>query len=1020
MSGRQNFNLSAWAIRQPLPSLALFLLLMLLGTVAWLRMPVQNLPAVSIPIVRVSVALDGATAADLEAQVAKPLEGALSQMLGIKRVTTTLSTGLAVFDTEFRLEVPFDRAASLTRDAVSQVRANLPGAIQEPVIERIDASGVTLMTWSVAGGGRSEAELSRFVDDHVRREIQALPGVASVRREGGLNREVRVELTPHTVLLRGLGVETVDAAVRAALAEPPSGLQAGPTQERVIRMTWGGTPDLSALKALRVALPDGSSPRLDELATVSLGAAEATQVARLDGQTVVGFSLERARSASELDVAASVEAAVARLREVYPWASFTLITENVSATRDSYRGAIAALIEGALLAVLVVGIFLRDWRATAVCGVAIPLSIVPTVAFMHVLGFSFNAVSLLGITLVSGLLVDDAIVEIENIVRYQRRGLSPYRASLLASGHIGLAVVATTLVIVAVFLPVSAMPGIIGRYFVEFGLTISIAVLMSLLVARLITPLLTAYLLADPRPQPTRAGILHRWFGRVLVRSVRRPVLTTAGGFLALVFGVWCLGQLPTGFLSEDDRGLSTMQIRLPPGTPLAEADRRIAALTTEIRRQPEVRSVFARASVPTSDLLITLVPRAERDFDVRAFQHRMQPLLDAIPDQQSRFLSSSGARDVSFTLRSNDPAALRVARERVLESLGQMPQLSGVGASEELQPQLIVYPHAEDAAALGLSAEALAAALRLTTQGDQVPELAQVTIADERLPVRVVADPALRREPALLAALPVARAGTSVPLGAAAELRLGDGPISLTRIDRQRILRIEGDLRPGETLGTALAAVDAAMVGALPPGVQLAAEGDAELLEELFTGFALAMVFGLLCVYLILALLYNDLLQPLTVLISLPLALVGAAGALWLTGNPLNLASLIGVLTLSGIVAKNAILVVDEAGQGQAAGAGPATAVLHAARTRARPIIMTSLAMIAGMVPIVIGFAPDSSFRQPMAWAVIGGLVSSTFLSLVFVPALYLLISRLHSRLGQWSGHFIRRPTAADLATEA
>ena len=1015
------FNLSAWAIRQPLPSLALFVLLMALGAAAWWRLPVQSLPAVAIPIIQVTVVLDGASAEDLETQVAMPLEAALTQLVGVKRVTSVLGTGQVQIIAEFRLEVPMDRAASLVRDGVSQVRPNLPGAAQEPVVERIDASGVTLMTWSVSGGGRDVAALSRFIDEVVRREILAVPGVASVRREGGVQREVRIELRTDALLLRGVSVESVDNAIRAALTEHPGGIQAGSDQERLIRIDWGGNGGLDAVAALRIALADGTSPRLDELATVSLGAAEPTSVARLDGVEVVGFSLERSKGASELQVAAEVQAVVARLGLAHPWASFLLIAENVEATRESYQGAVSSLIEGAILAVLVVGVFLRDWRATAVCAVAIPLSIVPTVAFMYVAGFSFNAVSLLGITLVSGLLVDDAIVEIENIVRYQRRGLSPYRASMLASGHIGLAVVATSLVIVAVFLPVSAMPGVVGRYFVEFGSTISVAVLMSLLVARLITPLLTAYLLRDPRPEPPGRSLLSRWFGRSLLVVLRRPGTTILGGVAVLVLGVFCLDRLPTGFLADEDRGVSMLQMRIPPGTPLAEADRRMATLADVIRRQEGIRSVFTRVAVPTSEALITLVPRRERLDSVREVQTRLLPLLAAIPDQQVRFLGSSGVRDVSLTLRSDDPVALEATRDHVLSQLRTLPQLTAVGSDDAWQPQWVVRPHPENAAALGCSAQALATALRLSTQGDQVPSLAQVTIAGARVPVRVLAGQALRRDPALLAAIPVPTNGSAVPLGAVAGITIGEGPISLTRIDRQRAIRIEADLHTGATLGTALEAVDGLMQAQpLPPGVRLLPEGDGELLEELFTGFAMAAMFGLFCVYLILVLLYHDLFQPLTVIVSLPLALVGAAAALWLTGNALNLAAMIGLLTLLGIVAKNAILVVDDAGQRQAVGQAPGIAVLRAALTRARPILMTTLAMIAGMVPIVIGVAPDAAFRQPMAWAVIGGLVSSTLLSLGFVPALYLVTARTGQRLRGWAVRLIRVPTPADLAEDS
>jgi multidrug efflux pump subunit AcrB len=1009
-------NLSSWAIRRPVPPLVLFVLLTVLGLYGWHRLPVQSMPAISIPFVQVALAQEGASAEDLERQVVRPLEAGIASSAGLKRITSNIAVGSATILCEFRLEVPPDRAASLVRDAVDRVRPNLPAALRDPTIERFDSNGGTLRTWTLAGPSRTLRELSAFVDDTVIPALQAVPGVATVRREGGVQREIRIELSRDALLVQSVSIDAVEALVRAALVDQPAGVHAAPSGERLLRVAAIGRGSLESLAALRVALPRGGSARLDEIATLRDATAEQTAIARLDGVEVVGFSIERANGASETVVADAADAVLARIRSAHPWASIDLRTDMVAATRDSFEGAISALVEGAVLAILVVGIFLRDWRATAIAAVAIPLSMIPTFAVMSLLGFSLNGVSLLAISLVAGVLVDDAIVEIENIVRHQRLGLSPYRAALVASEHIGLAVVATSLVIVAVFAPVSFMPGIIGRFFVEFGLTIAVAVLMSLLVARLLTPLFAAYLLRDPRHQEAgRAGIAMRAYRALVIACLRHPLLTLAAAGIMLIASLALTPLLPTGFATATDRGVSTLRIRLPAGTPLAQADRRVGEVVAAIRGQSEVASVFASVAVP--DAVITTNLREDRGRPTSAWEEELRPKLAAIADIQTAFLNESGSRALSLALRGDDPVQLAEARDRLAAAMRGLPQLHGVTAGESRRNETVFVARQAETAALRIDGAAVARTLKLATHGDDPQNLPQAPAGSQLVPVRLSADAALRGDAAVLEALriPLPEGGTT-PLAVLGDLRYGDSADTIQRADRQRSVTIEADLAAGTTLGEALAAVQRLPEwSSLPAGVHPAPQGDAELIGELFSGFAAAAGFGLLAMYLLLVLLYRDVMQPVTIIGTLPLAIGGAIVGLVLSSSMLELAALIGLLTLLGIVAKNAILVVDEAIQRLARGVSPGRAALAAASTRARPVVMTSLAMVAGMLPIVIGTAPDASFRAPMAWAVIGGLTSSTLLSLVVVPAAFLIVHRIAVRLGGFASRLVRLPSEDD-----
>lgn len=1010
-----NVGISAWAIRQPVAPLVIFLLLAVLGILAWNKLPVQGMPSIVIPLINVTITQAGASPEDLERQVARRVESSLSGISGVKHLTTVCSPGMSSTTVEFQLETPVDRAVSDVQQAMSQVRPSLPAGALEPVIQRIDVTGGAVRTYVVGGEGHSIEALSWFIDDVIARRLLSIAGIAKIERQGGVAREIQVRLDPARLAARGLSASVVDEQVRSAWTDVPGGRFDG-GGERSIRVL-GASGGLPALSATRIRLPNGRTVALDELASISDGAAEANSLARLDGKTVVAFAVYPAKGASEVRVAERVDAELVKIRAEYPWVESELVVDMVAYTKDTFRSAIEALVEGALLAVLVVWIFLREWRATVIVAIAIPLSVIPTFAAMQACGFSLNGISLLALSLVSGILVDDAIVEIENIVRYQRLGMTPYRASLIAADRIGLAVVATTMTIVAVFLPVSFMGGIPGKYFMEFGLTVTFAVIASLIVARLLTPLIAAYGLSAVAAQEPEPGRIAKAYEKFLSATIDHPVRTLLVGLLLLIGSFSLVPLLPSGFIASGDRSLAVAQVDLPPGTPLAQADATIAELVKRLRVYAEVDSVYTSIAVPRSQLLIRLVPRDQRNRTQQEFQRAVRSDLEQVPDQRCGFLAENGQKEVQILLTGDDAEALTASARTLATQMRGLSEVANVSSAAELaRPEIRLVPRSDAAAQLGVSSQSIAQLSRIATLGNDDLLLPKMELAGRQVPVRVLVDPRWRADADMLAGLRVPTAtGGSVPLAAVVDVVPGSSPGSVERYDRSRRVEIGADLGKA-TLGDALKAVnDLPVLKSLPPGVRLVTAGDAEVMGELFMGFAIAMALGALLVYLVLVLLYRDFLHPVTILVALPLSAGGAFGALLLANMALDLSSLIGLLMLMGIVCKNTILLVDAALAGMREGLPRRAALLQAGATRSRPIIMTTLAMVGGMLPIALGLGADSAFRRPMAMAVIGGLVTSTVLSLVLVPAVFVAVDGLRQRLARWGSRLITVPEVSE-----
>ncbi len=1013
-------KVSGASIRHPVPALVLFTVLLVLGVLAFRAIPITRAPNVDVPIVSVLVTQAGAAPAELETQVTRKVEDAIASVSGVKHITSSVTDGASTTLVELRLEVSTDRALNDVKDAVAKIRTDLPRTIDEPIIQRVDVVGQAIQTFAAAAPGMTVEQLSWFIDDTVLRALQGVAGVGQVERIGGVSREIEVNLDPDRLAALGVTAGQVNAQLHATNVELAGGRGEVGRQEQAIR-TLANAPSVAALADSRIVLPGGRDIRLSDIATVTDGFEEPRRFARLDGTTpVVAFAVYRAKGASDVTVAEQVQARLAALAQAHPDVTMTLIDDSVRGTYGSYVSAMHSLLEGAALATLVVFVFLRDWRATLLAAAALPLSVLPAFFFMHMMGFSLNFVSLLAITLVTGILVDDAIVEIENIVRHIRMGKSAWHAAIEAADEIGLAVVAITLTIVAVFAPVSFMGGIAGQYFKQFGLTVAVAVLVSLLVARLLTPVMAAYFLRPHGPAQDRPdGWVMRGYRWLLGATLAHPYVTLLGGMVLFGLSLWSTTLLPTGFIPPQDDSRIVLSLELPPGATLADTRAKTDAVARQFLTEPGVTTVFvvggatptgAGASIRTASVVVGLVPKGQRSRSQKVIEVALSAHLATIPDLHGWLVNDRGERELSVTVLGDEPVALNRAVARLEAAMRRLPGFRDVAASAGVdRPEIRVVPRNEEASRFGVSTEAIADAVRIATIGDIPANLAKYRDGDRLIPIRVQLDPAARASLAGLEVLPVPGTdGLAVPLGAVAELGFGAGPSSIERYDRVRRVLIGADLARGEALGAALAKIYALPeTRDLPPGVRVQSGGDAEIMAEVFDGFTSAMGAGLLMVMAVLVLLFGDVFQPITILLSLPLSIGGVILALLLTGEPLSMPVVIGVLMLIGIVTKNAIMLVDFAIEARARGIPRRQAITDAGTKRARPIVMTTVAMVAGMIPSALGVGDGGEFRAPMAIGVIGGLVVSTLLSLVFVPSFYTAmddLSGLAQRVGRRS----------------
>jgi len=1020
-------NISAWAIRHPVTPIVLFVVLFFLGVVAFIRLPINLNPDVTFPGVRVTVSQPGAAPTEMETQIAQKIEGSISSIGNVRNITTYIVEGQVGIFVEFEIATPIDRAVTDVRDAVAKVRSDLPQGILEPQVTRESIDGGAFADYAVTSTSLTPEQLSWFIDNTVTKRLLAIPGIAQVSRNGGVDREIRVELDPGRLQALGLTAVEVNEQLRALNMDAAGGRAQVGGGEQAIRVL-GGARTAEALGDTQIIIPGGKFVRLREIADVRDGVAEVRSIARLNGRPTTTFGVFRAKGASDVGVANAMKAELDKIRGENPSVHMTSIFTTVDHTLRTYHSAITALIEGSVLAVTVVWIFLRNWRATLISALAIPLSAIPTFAFMQWMGFTLNEITLLGLSLVAGVLVDDAIVEIENIVRHMRMGKTCFQAAIDAADEIGLAVVATSFTIIAVFLPVSFMGGVSGQFFKQFGLTVAAAVFVSLMVARLITPVLAAYALrGDSLVVHDSDGPIMTHYLSLLRWCTANRWKTIAVGIVFFLLSLACFTIIPTAFIPPEDFASTELDIELPPGGTLQDTSRVSAAAAAILRKSPEVTDIvefvgIGEGEVRNGVITANLVPRTERSITQKQWEQKMMPLLAQVPDGHLNFSENGGGRDIPLYLTGDDPSLVELTGHKVLAEMRTLPEIRYARIRGDLpRPEIVVHPRLDIAAQLGVSVQSISQTIRIATLGDLPQNGAKFSLSDRQIPIRVSLIESARRDLTTLENLPVPTAsGASVPLKTVADLSFGQGPSAVRRYNQSRRVFLEADLSPGIELGTALKKIHALpTLKNLPQGVHLVETQNIEFMNELYQNFLLAVGAGVLMVFAVLVLLFVRVLQPITILSALPLSLGGAVLALLLTGLPFSLPVAIGILMLMGIVGKNSILLVDFAIEEMRAGKPRLQAILEAGHKRARPIVMTTVAMVAGMLPVAIGWGGDSDFRGPMAIAVIGGLITSTALTLVIVPAVFTVLDDIERWIAPKAGKLLAEAPPAPSAPE-
>ncbi|MBW8815088.1 MAG: efflux RND transporter permease subunit [Caulobacterales bacterium] len=1032
---QRHFGISAWGIRNPIPVAVLFLGLVLAGMISYMGLPIKQYPNIEFPVVAVTVTENGAAPAEMETQITRPVEDALAGVTGIKNIQSVVTQGVSTTSMEFEIGENLQKKTDEVRSKIAQARAILPRDIDEPVVQQVEVdTAAPILTYAVSSNTMSDEQLSWFVDDTVSRVLQGAKGVAQVSRVGGVAREINVVIDPDRLSARGLTATQVNNALRAFQIDAPGGRADIGGREQTLRV-YANVESIAQLRDLNIPTGNGRFVRLADVADVGDGASEPRGFAQLNGRPVVGFQVSKTKEASDVVTEDAVAASVKQLEKDHPGVHFAKIFSSVDETRSSFRATQHVLTEGMFLAALVVFFFLRDWRATAITAVAMPISLIPTFFVMKLAGFSLNVVTLLALTLVVGILVDDAIVEIENIEKRVQRGMRPYQAALQGADAIGLAVVATTMAIVVVFMPVSFMPGIPGQFFKEFGLTVSVSVLFSLAVARLVTPLMAAYLLkagTHAKPQKPFEG----FYRNALEWALRHRIVCAIAGLVLFIASASVMFLLPQGFQPAGDPDLIYVDVQGPPGATIDDMQAVAERLNGLFRGQPEVTGVFVQIGSNVSNFgpgmsrgggdlrsgTATILLDPHRHVSGEQIRARLRPGLRAIPDARLTFLDFQGGAGYQQILAGDNPQTLQRAALELERGMRRLPQLANPRPSRPPEsPEIIVRPKPEEAARLGVSSDSIATIARVATVGDIDANVAKYNEGERRIPIRVRLPETARADLQRIKSMrvPTASGGTTT-LDSVADIYFQAGAAQIDRLNRERQMTVRAELN-GVEMGEAQQAVNKLpIMQHLPPGVHKAAVGNQQAMQEMFAGFIVAFASAIFMMFGVLVLLFRSFFKPVVILTALPTAVGGAFVGLALFHLSLSIPSLIGFLMLMGLAAKNSILLVEFAIERERAGMSQHDALIEACRERARPIIMTTVAMAAGMLPTAFALEKGAEFRQPMAVAVIGGLITSTLLSLVLVPVVYRFVDDFENWLKPKLARLITpREAAGQLAPE-
>ncbi|NTF56716.1 efflux RND transporter permease subunit [Agrobacterium rhizogenes] len=1016
-------NFSAFSIRNPVPAILLFAMLAVGGLLAFKYLPVQNFPDMDLPTISVTATLDGAAPAQLETEVARTIEDSLASLSYLDHITTTITDGTVSIKVSFKLEKDSEAALNEVRNAVDSVKADLPSQMETPSVTKVTVQNSALLTYAVRSAGLNETELSWFIDNDLTKALLSVPGVGQVNRIGGVDREVHVDLDPSTMASLGVTAATVSSQLKAVQADTSGGLgEIGSTRQTL--RTLGAMPSVEALKGLKIPLANGQQVRLDDVASVTDSFADRSSMAYLDGKPAIAVEIKRSNGFSDSTVAADISTAISKFAAAHPNVRIDEAYSTIGPIIDNYNGSMHMLYEGAILAIVVVWLFLRDWRATILSAVALPLSVIPTFLVMYLAGFSLNIVTLLALSLVVGILVDDAIVEIENIARHLRMGKRPLDAAMEAANEIGLAVIATTFTLVAVFLPTAFMSGIPGLLFRQFGVTAAVAVLVSLVVARLLTPMMAAYFM-KAHPVEEKDGRIMRAYMAIAKAGLNHRKTTVAVTAIVVALSLSTIPFLKSGFLPASDDARTQITLTLQPGATIEQTDaatRKAADIVGKLRDVTHVFSsigsvssgggpdVSTTSDVGSATIVVVLTPIGERDRKQSEIENDIRQALSVLPGVRIEVGSGGNGTKLEITLASDDATVLDSAGTALEEQLRTLRGIGAVTSTASRQaPEIQITPDFARAAALGVTSIAIASAVRVATDGEYSSDLPKLNLPQRQVPIVVRFSPETRTSLDDIKNMRVAGTNGSVDLGSIADIRIGGSPSQIDRIDRMRNVTVSVELN-GRILGDVHGEAKALpALQRLPPGVTLVEQGELQRSSELFQSFGLAMAIGVFCIYAVLVLLFHDFLQPFTLLMALPLSLGGALVPLVVTGTSFSMSVVIGLLMLMGVVTKNSILLIEYAIMARRQGMPRLDALVDACHKRARPIVMTTIAMASGMLPAALSLTGgDSSFRQPMAIVVIGGVIMSTLLSLIVIPVIFTfvddleeLLKRLLRRLG-------------------
>ena len=1006
-------NISAWAIRNPVPPLVLFVALTIAGLVSFMRMDVNNDPDIDFPIVWVAISQPGAAPSELETQITQRVESAVRSLQGIDQIESTVTEGNSQTIVQLDIGTPIDRAVADVRDAIAQIRGDLPDGILEPQVGRANTTDNDIASFIAVGTDMTIEQLSWYVDNNVAKELLSVPGLSQVERVGGVSREIRVILDPAKMQSYGITASQVNQTLRQVNVNAAGGNTRISGSQQSVRVL-GNAQDAVALGNTQIAIGGGRAVRLADIADVRDSYAEPWSLAEWNGSQVLAFDIKRAKGASDVNVFHGAQEKMRELEKRNPKVKFDILFNSVKYTEKQYHSAMEAMIEGAVLAVIVVMLFLRDWRATLISALAIPLSAIPTFWFMEMLGFTLNQMTLLALSLVAGVLVDDAIVEVENIVRHMRMGKSAYQASIDAADEIGVAVLATTMSIVAVFLPVGLMPGVSGQFFKNFGLTVVAAVLMSLAVARMLTPMLAAYFLKAKGHAKHGEGKMMDGYMHVLKWTLKHRWAAVVGGAasfamtLFLAFG----GPLPLTFEPPQDQDDISVSIEMVPGTTIERTKVVVDQVTRMVQARTDiVENVYSRTFIGNGRVVAML--REDRKIKSTEFEQQLAPELRKIADARvtvrSQFGWGTSGRALTIVLGGEDPKLLNETALKIVQEMGTLPEVVAPRITGDLpRPEIIVRPRMDLAASMGVTTSALSQAIRIATLGDIDQNSARFSLSDRQIPIRVALGQDARAHLSTIENLPVqTQSGGSVPLSVVADISFGAGPTRVERLNQKRRLMIGADMAPGAVHPEVMKKIyELPTMKNMPVGVGELQIGQAKWQAEMVANFMIALVAGCFLVFAVLVLLYRRFMAPFVNMGSLLLAPLGGLLALLVAGQPLSMPVLIGILMLFGIVAKNSILLIDFALEEMNKGVDKFTALMDAGHKRAQPIVMTTVAMVAGMVPTALSLSGDASWRAPMGITVIGGLILSTILTLVLVPATFSLATGIE----QWIGPKLRK----------